>query len=557
MGRPVSPWSAALSAALLFLIWRFLVSIDASPVLIWLYAALVGLFALVTLRGLIAAFRWSRLLKAMREPTGLFGRTSFPTAEDAEDLGLSFSNEDGNGIPLGGVGDRIIYYKGPAPISIRAATNAGKTESSSALICFALGAHRNVIATAKGAELAWLCGRYRSKILRQLVVYIDPWRLMRKLGLPSHDFNPIGHLVDYAAGGSSELIDKARAAALILLPEPDSGGGGENKIFRVLARDLITWCIVYLALWQAETGELSSNLPYLFRKLSGSTSDVEAFFREMLLCDAYEGSVRRGAERFLSRMMKAEKFAESILSEAIAALDLYDPAGPLGHTTDYSDFDPKDLKNPDRPTTVFLIIPPEKTTLYGPHIGLCMNTLIDLCIEADRFLPQVTVVADEFASLGVMPSAVPALMMGRSRGVQLITYVQDTQSYARYAKEASAFTTQSEVLIAFSIRSTKDGEEYSKRSGQRSVVVESNSVPLQAGSPAGNHSLSLSEKNIPNLRPDEFLQLPDFTAAVFFKQHPPLIVDLVSFRAVAEWRQHAEPMPGAPPLKDLPVKYRA
>lgn len=551
--RPLTPASATALTLAALVVYRALQTAGADQATLGIWGCVVAVCAWQVVRGLRAALTWTRLLAIMARPTGLYGRTSVPTAHDAEKLGLSFDNRDGNGIPLGGVGNKIIYYKGPAHISIRAATNAGKTESSSAPICFALGRNRNIIATAKGAELAFVAGRYRSEVLGQNVIYIDPWGLMKPLGLPSHSFNPIGHFPAYVANELPELIDKAFASSLILIPEA-ANASGENKIFRTHARELLSWCKIHLATEEHLNGELVCNLPHLKKVLGGSNDELKAFLEGMKANELFAGSVARAAKRFLALVERGPRFAESVISEALAALTLYDPAGALGRTTVYSDFDPRDLKTPGKPTSVYVVVPPDKTLLYGPHVGLCLNALIDVCIEADRFTPQVTVIADEFAACGVLPCALPTLFLGRSRGVALITYVQSTDSYKVYS-DPEAFTTQAECLIAFSVRSTKDAEEYSKRSGTRSEMTESASVPWEYGSP-GTHSVSLSEKGVPVLRPDELLQLPDFTAALFFKQHPPLVIDLVSYRAVAGWREHAKPMPGAPPLKDIPVKYR-
>ncbi len=553
-----SPWGQALLSLILYLIYRFFNSIDAEPLYLWLFGSATLLCVFLTIKGLIGSFRWLRLIKSMKVPTGIYGQTKFPTASNAEDIGLRFSNEDGDGIPLASVDGKIIYWHGRGHMSVRAPTDSGKTESSAANICFALGSHRNIICTAKGAELAWLCGPYR-KSIGQNIIFINPWRLMNKNGLPFHDFNPVGHLVKYAERRDPELIDKARSIANILSPEPENGSG-DNKIFRTQACDILTWCLVYLAILEAETGELCCNLPYLYNVLCGSNEDLMEFFSQMQTCYEFGGTIRRAAGRFHGKMQRSPKSAESFLTQAQDALQLYDPAGMLGRSMEYSDFDPVDLKRPDKPTTIFIIIPPEKSLTHGSFAGLCLNALIDICIEADSFEPRVTVVADEFANLseGKLPAILPALFVGRSRGLQLITYVQDTESYSRYGKEASAFTTQAEVVLAWGIRSTKDAEDYSKRSPQKSIMAESGNIPISddAGSD-GKYSLGLSEKGIAYLRADEFMSLPDYTAVIFYKQNTPLIAKLFSYRMVEPWCHHATPVPGSPPLSELPVTLKA
>ena len=547
------PWGTAFGSVVSFLIYRLLAAANADPFGQYLFGGVALACALHALLGLISAFRWGRTVKAMQEPTGLYGPVDVPGFDDLETMGLSFSNQDGNGIPVGGDGKRIAYYRGPAPVSYRAATNAGKTESGSAPICFALGAHRNIVATAKGAELAYIVAKYRRDVLKQNVYIVDPWGLMKGSGLSTHNLNPIGHLPRYAETGSPELLDKVRGKTLQLLPEPE-GASGENRIFRVLARDFLSGSMAAAAVFEHEDGELCCNLPYLAQVLGGSHEDLLDYLRRMRGCDHLGGSIRRTAERFLSRLNRSPKFAESILSEVNAALALYDAGGPLAAHTEYSDFDPADLKRPDKPTSVFFVVPTEKTVLYGPHVGLCVDGIVDVCIEANRFEPRVTCVLDEFAALGVLSCAQTLLYQARSKGIQLVSFVQDTESFSRYGKEASAFTTQSELVIAWAIRSTKDAKEYSERSGQRSVVVESVGMPGQSD---GAHSINLSEKGIPIYRPDDFLHLPDFTAAVFYKQNPPIIMTLASYRMVDPWRTYAQPVPGAPPMPDVPVLYRA
>jgi type IV secretory pathway TraG/TraD family ATPase VirD4 len=376
---------------------------------------------------------------------------------------------------------------------------------------------------------------------------------MKRFGLPSHDFNPVGRLPALAGQQSPELIDKAFADVLILLPEGPNASG-DNKIFRSSARDLMAWVLIKLAIDEEGGGQPVCNIPMLKRVLGGA--ELTAFLQGMRDCDAYSGSVRRAGENFLVRLEQSSRFMSSVLAEAMAAMLYYDPASVLGQRTCFSDFDPRDLKSPGKPMSVYIIVPAEKANQYGGHVGLCLNALIDCCIEADRFEPRVTVVADEFAACGVLPSALPTLFLGRSRGVQLITYVQDVNSYSRYGEEASAFTTQAECVLAFSIRSVEDGENYSKRAGQRSVMTETTNSQWDYVA-TGAVSVGLAEKGEPILRSDEFLHLPDFTAALFYKQNPPLIVDLVSYRSVEGWREYVKPMPGAPPLKDLPIKYHA
>ena len=127
-----------------------------------------------------------------------------------------------------------------------------------------------------------------------------------------------------------------------------------------------------------------------------------------------------------------------------------------------------------------------------------------------------------------------------------------------YGPDASLFTTQSEVAVAWNVRSLSDAKEYSERSGMRGEMIESANLPLGSEqSSEGKYSLGLSEKGLPLLRPDEIMQLPPFTAIVFHRQDIPFLIDLVSYRMVKPWRAQADLVPGTPPLTNLPVIYKA
>ena len=178
-------------------------------------------------------------------------------------------------------------------------------------------------------------------------------------------------------------------------------------------------------------------------------------------------------------------------------------------------------------------------------------------LRANTFEPQVTFLLDEFGNLskGEIPSINTAQYLGRSLGTQLVTFVQDTSIFERY-REPSAFVTLSEVYMAWSVRDTDDAEELSKRSGNCSVMVENTNLQQQAGGePGADYSVGLSEKSVPLYRPDEFLQMPDYKAAVFFKQNPPIMADLVHYQSVDAWRDYAASNP-AIPMDGVPVTYR-
>lgn len=549
-----SPIAYALMGVFLYLIYRFFVIIGASDFYLYLFGGVAFINGLLAIKGLINGFTYWRMTKNLFQPAGIYGAVNPVTAKDAESLGLKFSNENGNGIPLGAVGNNILYWDGKGHASLRAPTEGGKTASSATLACFALGKHRNIIASAKGAELAILCGKYRES-LGQTVIYIDPYRLMKKHGFKSHDFNPVGYLVQFADKGDDKLFDKSMGFAYSALPDPENNNS--DPIFKSQGRAIISTILGYLAFLEASTGELCCNLPYLRKIIGGSQDDLLKLLNDMKYETAFNGAFATGAERLLSIFQHGKKSAISFQIEAQDALQIY-ATGALSRNTEYSDFNVYDLKNKDTPTSVFIILPADLMISHGKFVGHCLNAMIDVAMSAASFEPRITVIADEFASLGVVASVVPLIFQGRSYGIQLISYVQDTSSYGIYGKNASIFDTNSEIIMAWGIRSTKDAEQYSKKAGQLSIIAPTNNLPLELdASNKDKTTQGLAEKGIAHYRPDEFLHMQQYQAALFYKNNPCLIIDLVSYQMVDPWVHQAGIVPNAPKSDKLPIKYKA
>jgi type IV secretory pathway TraG/TraD family ATPase VirD4 len=510
-----------------------------------------------TVWALIKDFRWFLFMRRLERPLGLEGNVNAPHVKDLIKAGLKTRNVDGQGFPIGSVNGRYLWFDGQGHVYISAATNGGKTESSAVPALMSFGVDRNPVVTAKGADLVRICAAYR-KALGQDVYIIDPFGICKDAGLSTHDFNEIGHLPKLAAIDSPELIEKALKSAMRRIPD-DPNSKSDNKIFSDVARILLNGAIAYFAHVEADMGELVCNLPHIQRVFSGSDREFQMFLSDMELCEKSGGAISAIAKNFKAKVERTPKFAESVLTEVQSALALYTKGTILGMRTEYSDFDPTVIK--DSKCTIFIVLPPEKAETHGSYVGAVIDVFVEAAIEADSFEPRVTFLLDEFANLiknGPLPSIITCLYIGRSRGAQLVIYVQTGASVkARYGDEASAFTSQAEVTMAWAIRDYQDAELYSKRSGNRAIMAHNYNLPEKStGQGAHQYSQGVSEKAVPIMRPEEFMQLPDFTAALFYKQQPVQVVELISYRQVLPWARQAGVDPSAPKAKPLPIKFR-
>nr|WP_245197568.1 type IV secretory system conjugative DNA transfer family protein [Jiella mangrovi] len=446
-----------------------------------------------------------------------------------------------------------MSYKGYSHVSVRAPNGGGKSESLVMTNCLGLGADRNLVVTAKGGEVASITLRHRRDRLKQNVAIINPWRID---DLPNFDFNPLQVLVRMAATGDPEIVDFARAIFSVLVPEPEQSG--DNKFFREAAKDLLVWLAIALAYWEAETGELVCNLPYLYRVIGGGDESLGPWLVRMQSTDAGSGLLKVAAGRITAKAKRSEKTFENVLSEAQNALAIFDPHGPLGRAMEYSDFDPQDLKN--KKMSIYIVAPPEKLIgEYGKWMGLVVDVLIRTCLQARKAEPRVTFLLDEFANLSTtaLPAILPALYIGRAYGTQIVTFVQDRRSYERYGKESSAFDTQCDVICSWGVRDLNDAEWIEKRSGQASVITESGTIPADASSgdlDTGRASMGLSEKAIPVIRKDQAIQLPDHTHLIFYKNKAPILADLISYKMVDPWVRQADIPQGDP--ERFPIRFK-
>lgn len=548
----------AVPAVLFFVVARSLKAAGVDPLYVWMLEMGAGFCALLVAArlfvGVLTLIRNLRLLN----PKGIHGWVEELNGHNLKELGLHSDNKDGNGLLLGSIKRRLrdvpVFYKGDSHGLILAGTGAGKTASFSKGWVVGLGKHHNRIITAKGSDICIATYRYLTEELKHHVACIDPYRLLKPYGIESDDFNPCDILVELADKRSSDIFDKARGIAMCLISE-HVGGSGDGKIFRSISRQAISDMLVFLAVEQADTGELVCNLPHLRTLSTSSTEELLEIFQRMSIMPDYDGAIARAGKRFVSQFKNNIKSAQNFIVEMQESLAIFEPCTPLGKSFEHSTFKACDIKNPNKNMSIFIILPPEKSGIIDEAAAIILNTLCTTAIEADSYNPQVTIIADEFENLSSSPIPIieKVLKIGRTRGVRLLAFCQDGESLkARYGHLSSMFWTQSAITLAMDIRSVDEAEEYSKRSGQRSVVRDSANVP------EGNdgYSISLKEEGIPLLRPDEFNRMEKFTCALWKEANPPLILELIHYKSVDPFVHQIDDVPNAPPEGSFPIKFK-
>jgi type IV secretion system protein VirD4 len=194
---------------------------------------------------------------------------------------------------------------------------------------------------------------------------------------------------------------------------------------------------------------------------------------------------------------RTAKEASSVLSSALACLTLYrDPV--IAEATSGSDFRVKDLIDPGRPTTVYLVIPPRDLTRVRPLLRLMLDQIVrGLTVEGPHEAPplhdlalrrclrrlksrsevpdepkrrRVLLMLDEFAALGKMESLEHSLAHCAAYGVKAYLVVQDlAQLFAAYGRDES-IVANCHIRVAFAPNNVQTAELLSKMTGTTTVV---------------------------------------------------------------------------------------
>jgi len=303
-----------------------------------------------------------------------------------------------------------------------------------------------------------------------------------------------------------EIADAQNIATMLVDPQ---GKGVERDHWAQTSWSLLVGAILHVCYRERRRGNVGT-LSAVARELTSSEAgELKEIIERWLRFDhagpeeGWEGS--RGpththpvvAATAREMQQRTEKEASSVLSSALALLTLYrDPV--IARATSGTDLRVADLIDPDRPTTVYLVIPPRDLTRVRPLVRLMLDQIVrgltlDLPSEAlppedsalvRRLLqftsrnqvlpkertPRVLLMLDEFASLGKMESLEHSLAHCAGYGVKAYLVVQDlAQLFSAYGRDES-IVANCHIRVAFAPNNVQTAELLSKMTGRTTVV---------------------------------------------------------------------------------------
>lgn len=395
-----------------------------------------------------------RLEIASAQASGVLGNGRLGNIRDAQSSGLL----NPNGLFLGALNKRLLFYSGDAPLLTYARTGTGKGRD---FILPNLAHVRNlslIVIDVKDGENCFASFKHRTHTLGQRCIYLNPFNL---LGVSNTRLNPLQTLIDIVVSGG-QIDTQADEIAHILIPSSVKNKDGDwvGKG----ARRLLAVRMEYLALFEPELCTLSG----LWRFVNSSQDEMEIGFAMMATCGlpGLEGR----AEALRATAKDAPKQFEAYKSDCIEALHPFEPGKALDSATSAHDFDFKILKH--EPTTVYLMAPSEKLAVTAPWISLIVSHIIET-VAREVGPVATTFFLDEFPMLPPSPSITKALRLYRGKGLQLWIFSQGRYSLEeRWSREAvKEFEDMAAIFNTSAVEDPDLLADIEKWSGNRTVLM--------------------------------------------------------------------------------------
>ena len=213
---------------------------------------------------------------------------------------------------------------------------------------------------------------------------------------------------------------------------------------------------------------------------------------------------------------KASKERSGVHSSAKVQLSLYsDPI--VARNISHSDFRISDLMNGEKPTSLYIVIPPSDIDRLKPLIRILMNQFLtrltsEMALENGKatkgYKHRLLLMLDEFTSIGKLEIFERSLAFMAGYGIKAYIIVQDlTQLQKTYGRE-EAITSNCHIRIAYAPNKIETAKLLSDMTGKTTLVQKKTSRSSSSSRSGSNISESLSEVSRPLMTPDECMSLP-------------------------------------------------
>mgnify|MGYP001793902509 CR=1 FL=1 len=379
------------------------------------------------------------------------GAADWATIDELSAAGMTDSSQ--HGFIFLGEEFRSKYVFGSAGeehILTLAPPGTGKT--AAVVIPSLLTNHGSIVALDPKGALTAQTARFR-RSLGQTVVVLNPWcaEIAKDLGqdLGDTSFNPLSIL----DRDDPSLTDNAKLLSVMICPTRHDANPTE-KYFTKTAATIISRVLVWLTLQSPEP----PTLPQLFsmcRQAPDGWRDLAEKMNEAGLTD-YANEILDPIE--------SEKQWAGITGTMQEVTEIYEPGTNLGKHVSRSEFNLRDLKEKD--ITVYIVIPSRHRKANREWLSLVMALCAEM-VGTPGPSKRVTLIAEEFANIGYMPTITNALAEYREMGLRAHLIIQTAEHvHTLYGRtEATALFKLCGIRQFFGIDDISEAQRIEKALG--------------------------------------------------------------------------------------------
>lgn len=371
-----------------------------------------------------------------------------------------------------------------------------------------------VVLDIKGENYAVTARRRRE--LGHTVHLIDPFGLT---GAPTVAFNWLD-CIDLS--NPDCISDSAVLADMLVVPDPNGDSYWDDSAKAILQGVILHVCTM---------PEESRNMGKVRHLLTLPEQDFDELLDEMSASTEGFDLIARSANTFLA---KAEKDRSGCLSAAVRHTAFLDDPRII-EALSRSEFDISSLKT--SPTSVYLVIPPDRLTAYKGFVrsffSLAINSLTRTTVQPPH---KVVFIFDEFAQLGKMSSIENGISLVAGYGVAFWIFIQDLSQLKGIYDKWQTFLANS-TLQFFGCADYDTAKYISDTLGKKTVRFET-----QSRSSSGHFGEHRSKGTGEQLQarelmtPDEVLTLPPERPLVFVQGQAPMMLRRLNYLKNLEYQ---------------------
>ncbi len=430
-----------------------------------------------------------------------YGSARWATAREARIAGLIGPD----GVVLGKLGADYLRHDGPEHVLCFAPTRSGKGVGL-VVPTLLTWPGSSIVHDIKGENWELTSG-FRSRHGR--VLLFDP------TNAESAAYNPLLEV----RRGEWEVRDVQNIADVLVDPE---GALERRNHWEKTSHALLVGAILHV-LYAGQDKTLAGVAAFL----SDPKQPIETTLRAMMttphLGEAGTHPVIASAAREL--LNKSENERSGVLSTAMSFLGLYrDPV--VAQVTCRCDWRIRDLVENERPTSLYLVVPPSDISRTKPLVRLVLNQIgrrLTEELHAKGRRHRLLLMLDEFPALGRLDFFESALAFMAGYGLKSFLIAQSLNQIEKAYGPNNAILDNCHVRVSFATNDERTAKRVSDALGTATEIRDARNYAGHRLSPwLGHLMVSRQETARPLLTPGEVMQLPATDELVLVSGCPPI-----------------------------------